>query len=86
MTLSLLEQLPIKIFADGADRDGILALYGKPYIRIFVENRSPATSFVGAEAFSRTVPEPSSSRCLRGSATIANSSSAGAATSTDLLT
>src|SRR6476646_9565270 len=38
MTLSLLEQLPIKIFADGADRDGILALYGKPYIRGLTTN------------------------------------------------
>jgi hypothetical protein len=59
---------------------------GTPNIRIFVENRSPATSFAGAAMFSRTVPEPSRSWCRRGSATSANSSAAAAATATDRLT
>jgi hypothetical protein len=64
----------------------VVILYEQSYIRIFVENPVPAMSFAGAEALSPTVPEPSSSWCRRGSATIANNSSAGAATSTDLLT
>ncbi|PYM08629.1 MAG: transaldolase [Verrucomicrobia bacterium] len=32
MSTVLLERLPIKIFADGADRDGIAELYKKPFI------------------------------------------------------
>src|SRR5438034_4804042 len=32
MSTVLLEKLPIKIFADGADRDGIAELYKKPFI------------------------------------------------------
>jgi transaldolase len=34
----LLLDLPIKIFADGADRDGIAALYAKPYIKGLTTN------------------------------------------------
>jgi len=34
----LLLDLPIKIFADGADRDGITALYAKPYIKGLTTN------------------------------------------------
>ena len=34
----LLEKLPIKIFADGADRDGIAELYKKPFIRGLTTN------------------------------------------------
>lgn len=34
----MLDQLKIKIFADGADLDGILELYGKPYIKGFTTN------------------------------------------------
>jgi transaldolase len=34
----LLEDLPIKIFADGADREGIAALYAKPYIKGLTTN------------------------------------------------
>jgi transaldolase len=33
MTSQQLLDLPIKIFADGADREGIAALYAKPYIK-----------------------------------------------------
>jgi transaldolase len=34
----LLLDLPIKIFADGADRDGIASLYAKPYIKGLTTN------------------------------------------------
>ena len=38
MNSQLLLDLPIKIFADGADRDGIAALYAKPYIKGLTTN------------------------------------------------
>lgn len=38
MSSSLLLDLPIKIFADGADRDAIAALYAKPYIKGLTTN------------------------------------------------
>ena len=38
MSSSLLEQLPVKIFADGADLEGIAALYQKPFIRGLTTN------------------------------------------------
>jgi transaldolase len=38
MSTALLEKLPIKIFADGADRDGIAELYRKPFIRGLTTN------------------------------------------------
>jgi len=38
MSTVLLERLPIKIFADGADRDGIAELYKKPFIRGLTTN------------------------------------------------
>src|SRR5262245_46234578 len=38
MSTVLLEQLPIKIFADGADRDGIAELYRKLFIRGLTTN------------------------------------------------
>jgi transaldolase len=38
MSTVLLEQLPIKIFADGADRGGIAELYRKPFIRGLTTN------------------------------------------------
>lgn len=38
MSSSLLLDLPIKIFADGADREGIAALYAKPYIKGLTTN------------------------------------------------
>ena len=34
----MLDQLKVKIFADGADLDGILELYGKPYVKGFTTN------------------------------------------------
>src|SRR5215213_7739142 len=60
--------------------------YGTPYIRILVENREPSSRRSGARMLSPTVSEPSTSWWLRGSATIANNSDAGAATSTERLT
>ena len=36
--MKLLLDLPIKIFADGADREGIAALYAKPYIKGLTTN------------------------------------------------
>ncbi|HZE13998.1 MAG TPA: transaldolase family protein, partial [Chthoniobacterales bacterium] len=38
MGSQLLLDLPIKIFADGADRDGIAAYYAKPYIKGLTTN------------------------------------------------
>lgn len=38
MKLGILEELPIKIFADGADREGIADLYSKPYIKGLTTN------------------------------------------------
>jgi transaldolase len=38
MSSQLLLDLPIKIFADGADRDGIAALYAQPYIKGLTTN------------------------------------------------
>jgi transaldolase len=38
MNSQLLLDLPIKIFADGADREGIAALYAKPYIKGLTTN------------------------------------------------
>jgi transaldolase len=38
MSTSLLEKLPVKIFADGADLEGIAELYRKPFIRGLTTN------------------------------------------------
>lgn len=38
MSSELLADLPIKIFADGADREGIASLYSKPYIKGLTTN------------------------------------------------
>jgi transaldolase len=38
MDSELLADLPIQIFADGADRDGIASLYAKPYIKGLTTN------------------------------------------------
>lgn len=36
--MKLVEQLKVKIFADGADKNGILDMYNKPYIKGFTTN------------------------------------------------
>src|SRR5207253_11285722 len=38
MSVTVLEQLPVKIYADGADPAGIVALYKKPFIRGLTTN------------------------------------------------
>src|ERR1700722_18648697 len=37
-TMKTIEQLSVKIFADGADLPGMLEMYGKPYIKGFTTN------------------------------------------------
>ena len=59
MSTVLLERLPIKIFADGADRDGIEELYKKPFIRGLTTNPTLMRK-VGIrdyEAFAKSVLE-----------------------------
>src|SRR5207253_10105242 len=38
MSVTVLEQLPVKIYADGADPAGIVALYKEPFIRGLTTN------------------------------------------------
>lgn len=57
MSTAILEKLPIKIFADGADLKGIIDLYGKPFIKGFTTNptllrKAGATDY---ETFARSV-------------------------------
>ena len=40
MSTELLANLPVKIFADGADREGIFDLYRKPFIQGLTTNPS----------------------------------------------
>src|SRR4051795_2245644 len=40
MSTAILEKLPVKIFADGADKEGIIDLYRKPYIKGLTTNPS----------------------------------------------
>jgi len=59
MSTAILEKLPIKIFADGADLEGIVDLYRKPFIKGFTTNptllrKAGATDY---EAFARSVLE-----------------------------
>ncbi len=59
MSIGLLEKLPIKIFADGADREGIAELYRKPFIRGLTTNPTLMRK-VGVsdyEAFAKSVLE-----------------------------
>jgi transaldolase len=59
MSTALLEKLPIKIFADGADVKGIVDLYRKPFIKGFTTNptllrKAGASDY---EVFARSVLE-----------------------------
>jgi transaldolase len=38
MNIDILERLSVKIFADGADKSGMLEMYAKPYIKGFTTN------------------------------------------------
>jgi transaldolase len=59
MSTAILEKLPIKIFADGADLEGIIDLYRKPFIKGFTTNptllrKAGASDY---EVFARSVLE-----------------------------
>jgi transaldolase len=57
--MQTIEQLKVKIFADGADLKGILDLYGKPYIKGFTTNPTlmRMSGISDYEKFSRQVLE-----------------------------
>jgi transaldolase len=57
--MKTLEDLSVKIFADGADLDGMLALYGNPYIAGFTTNPTlmRKSGISDYERFSRQVLE-----------------------------
>ena len=59
MSTDLLVNLPIKIFADGADREGIIALYNKPYIQGLTTNPTlmKKAGISDYEAFAKSVLE-----------------------------
>jgi transaldolase len=59
MNSQLLLDLPIKIFADGADREGIASLYAKPYIKGLTTNPTlmRKVGVVDYEKFAREVLE-----------------------------
>ena len=59
MSISLLQKLPIKIFADGADHKGIADLYHKPFIRGLTTNPTlmRKAGMSDYEAFAKTVLE-----------------------------
>src|SRR5260370_14626981 len=59
MSANMLEKLSVKIFADGADREGIAELYRKPFIRGLTTNPTLMRK-VGVsdyEAFAKSVLE-----------------------------
>ena len=57
MSSQLLLDLPIKVFADGADREGIASLYAKPYIQGLTTNPTlmRKVGIVDYEKFAREV-------------------------------
>ena len=59
MSTAILENLPIKIFADGADLEGIIDLYRKPYIKGLTTNPTlmRKVGVTDYEAFARSVLE-----------------------------
>ncbi len=59
MSTDLLVNLPIKIFADGADREGIIALYKKPYVQGLTTNPTlmKKVGISDYEAFAKSVLE-----------------------------
>jgi transaldolase len=59
MSRPVLEQLPIKIFADGADLEGIAELYKKPFIRGLTTNPTlmRKSGISDYEAFAKSVLE-----------------------------
>jgi transaldolase len=59
MSTAVLEKIPIKIFADGADLPGIIDLYRKPFIKGFTTNPTliKKTGTSDYEVFARSVLE-----------------------------
>ena len=59
MSTAILEKLPIKIFADGADLEGIIDLYRKPFIQGLTTNPTlmRKVGVTDYEAFARSVLE-----------------------------
>ena len=59
MSTAILEKLPIKIFADGADLEGIINLYRKPFIKGLTTNPTlmRKVGISDYEAFARSVLE-----------------------------
>ncbi len=59
MSTAVLEKIPIKIFADGADLKGITDLYRKPFIKGFTTNPTliKKTGISDYEVFARSVLE-----------------------------
>ena len=59
MSTAILDTLPIKIFADGADLEGIIDLYRKPFIRGLTTNPTlmRKVGITDYEAFARSVLE-----------------------------
>lgn len=59
MSTAILEKLPIKIFADGADLEGIVDLYRKPFIKGLTTNPTlmRKVGIADYEAFARSVLE-----------------------------
>ena len=57
MSTAILENLPIKIFADGADLEGIIDLYRKPYIKGLTTNPTlmRKVGVTDYESFARSV-------------------------------
>ena len=57
MTNKRIEKMKTKIFADGADGEGILALYRQPYIRGFTTDPSlmRKAGITDYEAFARSI-------------------------------
>ena len=59
MSTAVLEKLPIKIFADGADLEGIIDLYRKPFIQGLTTNPTlmRKAGISDYEVFARSVLE-----------------------------
>ena len=59
MSTAILDTLPIKIFADGADLEGIIDLYRKPFIRGLTTNPTlmRKVGITDYEVFARSVLE-----------------------------
>ena len=59
MSTAILEKLPVQIFADGADKEGIIDLYRKPYIKGLTTNPTlmRKVGVTDYEAFAKSILE-----------------------------